>query len=101
MQILTTSQGDVHELVLVGRVDGEGADQLEVSLLKTVAAGAKNVTVEMSEVTFFCSAALRAILQHWRQLQQKGGSLHVANPSGDAMTLLSTSGFKDLLIKRS
>ena len=101
MQILKTHQGDVHELVIAGRVDGEGANQLEVELLNTIAAGAKNITVEMSEVTFLCSAGLRALLQYWRQLQGKGGSLRVSNPSTEAMTLLGTSGFKDMLIKNN
>lgn len=101
MQILKTHQGDSHELVVSGRVDGEGANQLEIALLNVIAAGAKTVTVEMSEVTFLCSAGLRALLQYWRQLQGKAGSLRVSNPSPEAMTLLSTSGFKDMLIKAS
>lgn len=100
MNIQKTAQGDTHELSVSGRIDGEGANQLEVSLIATIAAGAKNITVELSEATFLCSAGLRALLQYWRQMQNKGGSLHVANPSPEAMTLLNTSGFKDMLIQK-
>jgi hypothetical protein len=35
-------------------------------LLATIAAQAKKITVEMSDVTFLCSAGLRALLQYWR-----------------------------------
>ncbi|MEO8351113.1 MAG: STAS domain-containing protein [Chthoniobacteraceae bacterium] len=101
MIIQKTAHGDTHELVVSGRVDGEGANQLEMELLNTIAAGAKNIVVEMSDVTFLCSAGLRALLQYWRQMQNKGGSLHVADPSEAAMTLLGTSGFKDMLIQRN
>jgi anti-anti-sigma factor len=100
MQIDNLAQGDSHELVVSGRVDGEGANQLEIQLLKAIAAGANKITVELSGVTFLCSAGLRALLQYWRQMQNKGGSLHVSNPSDDAMTLLKTSGFKDMLIQK-
>ncbi len=88
-------------MVVTGRVDGEGANKLEMELLNTIAAGAKNIVVEMSDVTFLCSAGLRALLQYWRQMQNKGGSLHVADPSEAAMALLGTSGFKDMLIQRN
>ena len=99
MEILRTHKGDRHELIVSGRVDGEGANQLEVTLLSMISSGAKNVTIEMSGVTFLCSAGLRTLLQYWRQLGNKGGSLRVANPSAEAMMLLGTSGFKDMLIK--
>jgi anti-sigma B factor antagonist len=100
MNIQKTAQGDTHELLVSGRIDGEGANQLEVALLATIAAGAKHITVELSEATFLCSAGLRALLQYWRQMQNKGGSLHVTNPSPEASTLLNTSGFKDMLIQK-
>jgi len=98
MIIQKCPRGDTHELVLAGRCDGDGANQLEVELLATIAAGAKNITVEMSGVTFICSAGLRTLLQYWRQMRNKGGSLQVETPSAEAMTVLGTSGFKNMLI---
>jgi len=101
MHIEKTSQGDHHELVISGRIDGEGANQLEIALLKTISAGAKAITVELSGATFLCSAGLRALLQYWRQMQGKQGTLQVTNPSPEAMALLNTSGFKDMLIQKA
>lgn len=99
MNIQKQAQGEIHELVISGRIDGEGANQLEITLLAVVAAGAKHITVELSEATFLCSAALRVLLQFWRQMQNKGGSLHVTNPSPEASALLDTSGFKERLVQ--
>ena len=101
MNIQKNAYGDTHEIFVSGRIDGEGANQLEVALLASIAAHAKKIAVEMSDVTFLCSAGLRALLQYWRQMQNKGGSLHVTNPSPEAMTLLNTSGFKDMLIQKT
>ena len=101
MIIQKTGHDSTQELVISGRIDGEGANQLEIALLNTISAGATKITVEMSGVTFLCSAGLRALLQYWRQMENKGGSLHIANPSPEAMTLLGTSGFKDMLIQKA
>jgi anti-anti-sigma factor len=101
MNIQKAAQGTHHELLVSGRIDGEGANQLEVALLATIAAGAKDITVDLSEATFLCSAGLRTLLQYWRQMHNKGNSLHVTNPSPETMTVLSTSGFKDMLIQRT
>jgi anti-sigma B factor antagonist len=98
MIIQKTAHADTHELILAGRCDGEAANRLEVELIQVIGAGAKNITVEMSGVTFLCSAGLRTLLQYWRQMQNKGGSLHVEDPSPEAMTVLGTSGFKNMLV---
>lgn len=101
MIIQKTAHADTHELILSGRCDGDGANELEVAILQTIAAGAKVITVEMSGVTFLCSAGLRTLLQYWRQMHNKGGSLQVEDPSPEAMTVLGTSGFKSMLIHQS
>jgi hypothetical protein len=38
------------------------------------------------------------LLQYWRHMRNKGGSLQVESPSTEAMTVLGTSGFKNMLI---
>ncbi|HVK58412.1 MAG TPA: STAS domain-containing protein [Candidatus Kapabacteria bacterium] len=101
MIIQKNAHGDTHEIILTGRCDGEGANQLEVSILHSIGAGAKTVTVDMSGVSFLCSAGLRTLLQYWRQMHNKGGSLQVEDPSTEAMTVLGTSGFKNMLIHHS
>jgi anti-anti-sigma factor len=101
MIIQKNAHGDTHEVIITGRCDGEGANQLEVSLLHIIAAGAKTITVDMSGVTFLCSAGLRTLLQYWRQMHNKGGSLQVEDPSPEAMLVLGTSGFKSMLIHHS
>jgi anti-anti-sigma factor len=101
MIIQKNAHGDTHELIVTGPCDGGGANQLEIALLSSIAAGAKTITVDMNGVSFLCSAGLRALLQYWRQMHNKGGVLHVEDPSPEAMTVLGTSGFKSMLIHHS
>jgi anti-sigma B factor antagonist len=101
MIIQKYAHGDSVDLIVTGRIDGEGANKLEIALLDAISTGAHTVTVEMSGVTFLCSAGLRALLQYWRQLHNKGGTLHVDDPSPEAMTILGTSGFKNMLLQKT
>src|SRR5687768_17373955 len=100
MDINKTIDGDTHELVVSGRVDGEGANQLEVALLATIAAGAKTVYVELADATFLCSAGLRTLLQYWRQMNNKQRTLQVTSPSPEVAAVLATSGFRDMLVRK-
>lgn len=101
MIIQKYAHGDSLDLIVTGRIDGEGANNLEIALLNAISTGAKTIIVEMSGVTFLCSAGLRTLLQYWRQLNNKGGNLHVDDPSPEAMTVLGTSGFKNMLIQKT
>ena len=100
MDINKTASGDTHELIVSGRVDGEGANQLEIALLATIAAGAKTVYVDLGDATFLCSAGLRTLLQYWRQMNNKQRTLQVTSPSSEVATVLATSGFRDMLVRK-
>lgn len=100
MNIHKTTLGDSCELVVSGRIDGDGANKLEVALLATIAEGAKDITVELEEATFICSAGLRTLLQYWRQMRNKGNSLQVTCPSPEVETVLATSGFREMLVRK-
>ena len=101
MTINKTAVGDNYELVVAGRIDGEGANQLEVEILSTIAAGAKEITVELEQATFICSAGLRTLLQYWRQMKNKGRTLQVTQPSPEVAAVLATSGFNQMLVRHS
>jgi anti-anti-sigma factor len=100
MDINKTIDGDTHELVVSGRIDGEGANQLEVALISTIAAGAKTIYVELDQATFLCSAGLRTLLQYWRQMNNKQRTLQVTSPSPEVASVLATSGFRDMLVRK-
>ena len=100
MEIQKTVTGDAHELMISGRIDGEGANKLEEEILKAIRAGAKNIYVNLSGATFLCSAGLRVLLQYWRQMKNSQRSLLVTRPSPEVDAVLGTSGFRELIVEK-
>jgi len=99
MEIQKRITGDNWEFFLPGRVDGPAANQLEIDVLAATKQGAKAIYVNLAESTFLCSAALRVLLQHHRQMKSKGLYLLVTNPSADVASTLALTGFPELVEK--
>ena len=100
MEIRKQVTGDIHELLLTGRIDGEGANQLEEEVLTSIRSGAKTIYVNLSQATFLCSAGLRVLLQYWRQMKQSQGLLQATRPTPEVDAVLSTSGFRQMLVEK-
>ncbi|MEY2429394.1 MAG: hypothetical protein QOJ40_2279 [Verrucomicrobiota bacterium] len=99
MDIQNTRNGDDVELLIVGRIDGDGADKLEVAILATMKSGAKAIYVNLSQATFLCSSGLRVLLQYWRQMKNKQLLLQATRPSPEVGAVIRTSGFDTLIEK--
>lgn len=89
--------GDVVEIRVRGRIDGEAANLLEEEILK-LRARASAIYVDLAETRFICSAGLRVLLQYWRQMAGSGKVLQVTNPSPEVNAVLMTTGFRQSLI---
>jgi anti-anti-sigma factor len=100
MDIQKTVTGDSHELLLSGRIDGEGANRLEEEILKAIRAGAGSIYVNLSGATFLCSAGLRVLLQYWRQMKNTQKTLLATRPSPEVDSVLGTSGFRELIVEK-
>ncbi len=100
MEINKKLTGDTLELLVAGRVDGEGANQLEIEVLAATRTDAKTIYVNLSQATFLCSAGLRVLLQYWRQMKNSQRALLATRPSPEVDAVLSTSGFKDQLVEK-
>ncbi len=84
------------EVTAVGEVDIHTCGQLEEALTSLVDAGVSRVTLDLSQVAFIDSSGLRALVVGHKALEERGGSLVVANPSAMAARLLEVTGLKTL-----
>jgi anti-anti-sigma factor len=100
MEIKKLITGNMHELLIAGRIDGAGANQLEEEILASIRNGGQTIYVNLSQATFLCSAGLRVLLQYWRQMKQKQGSLQATRPTPEVDAVLSTSGFREMLVEK-
>ncbi len=101
MPIRRNVAGDSYELVVSGRIDGAVANEMEVQVLDAVKAGAKEIFVNLSEADFLCSAGIRVIMQHWRQLRTQGKKLMVTRPSPAINDILVMTGFRDAIVENA
>ena len=101
MDIKKTVTGNTHELLVSGRVDGAGANQLEEEILASIRSGGQTIYLNLSQATFLCSAGLRVLLQYWRQMKQKQGLLQATRPSPEVDSVLAMSGFREMLVEKT
>jgi anti-anti-sigma factor len=99
MQITKITNGDNWELMVPGRIDGTMANQMEVEVLAAIKAGAKEIFINLSQAEWMCSAAIRVILQYYRQMKNAGKVLIVTRPSAAILEILEMTGFKDVIVE--
>jgi anti-anti-sigma factor len=99
MEIQHFVTGDTIELRIHGRIDGEGANQLEEDIL-AVRSKVNVIYINLRQATFLCSAGLRVLLQYWRQMQNNQKLLQVTTPSPEVEAVLATTGFKNTLVEK-
>ncbi len=100
MEIRNVVTGDSCEMLISGRIDGPGANELEMELLKLIRSGTRSIYVNLSGATFLCSAGLRVLLQYWRQMKNSQRLLLATRPSAEVEGVLATSGFREALVEK-
>lgn len=100
MNIQKTINGNIHELIVSGRLDGEGANQLEEQILATIRSGAQTIYINLSQATFLCSAGLRVLMQYFQQMKRNQKLLLVTRPSPEVDAVLAAAVVKEMLVEK-
>lgn len=100
MPLRTNQNGADFEILVSGRVDGQLANELEVSVLAAMRAGAQTIAINMAEANFLCSAGIRVFLQYSRQMKNAGKRLFVCSPSPEVDSVLQSTGFAQMILER-
>ena len=87
------------ELVLTGRIDGAAAHALEIEILSLAKTPVKNVFVNLAGANFLCSAALRVILQNYRQWSHQGRRLVISRTSPEVDQILEITGMREMVVE--
>ena len=82
MEIRKQRVGDVLELEIQGRLDGYWADHLSQSLDDAIREGARNLRLNLSEVSYLSSAGIRVLVRAHKQLSAIQGSFSVSAAVG-------------------
>ena len=106
MDIQKSFARDSCELLVSGRIDGEGANRLDTELIailfekKPDHAPPKTLYVNLTNATFLCSAGLRALMQHARTMKSRQGQLLISRPSPETAEVLKMAGVYDQLVEK-
>ena len=76
-----------------GRIDNDGAAQLDAALREGLNAGKYRMVVEMAQVPYINSAALRALADITTQAREHSGDLKLAALSPQVRRVLQIVGF--------
>ena len=92
MNITEREQNGVRIFTLEGRVDSEGAVDLDLALQSAVSEGKYKLVLEMAEIRYINSAGLRTLVQLHKRLKRQGGSLTIVNPPDNVIRLFDLVG---------
>ena len=79
-----------------GRIDTNNADKLEEKILAALH-DKKAVVVDMADVSYLSSSAIRVLYSMHRRLEEKGGRLMLIGVSNASMKVLKAVQLHDLL----
>jgi anti-sigma B factor antagonist len=81
MELTTESLSDgIARIVLAGRMDAAGANQIDVRFTALTATSAAQIVVDMAQVPFVSSIGIRLLLSSAKALTRRGGRMVIASP---------------------
>ncbi len=93
MNIAEQNQNGVIVLVLEGRIDTDGAVQLDQLLHRHLAAGHYKFALDMAEVQYINSSALRSLADVITETRARGGDLKLVALTPRVRRVLQIVGF--------
>jgi anti-sigma B factor antagonist len=93
MDITKRVENGVTLFVLEGRIDTEGAVDMDLALQAAVSEGQHNMVLDMAEVRYIGSAALRTLADVLTKNKDAGGDLKLAALKPKVMRVLRIIGF--------
>ena len=93
MNITEREQDGVTIFVVSGRVDSEGAVDLDLALQTAVSEGKYQIVLEMADVKYINSAGLRTLADILTQTQANDGELKLVNLHPRVARVLQIIGF--------
>lgn len=89
---------DLRHIVLSGRLDFHGVEEIIEQLASLLAAYESNVIVDLTPATLICSMGIRALILNAKNLQQRGGRMALVVDGGTIVAAtLKSVGIDSLL----
>ena len=93
MDITERSENDINVFVLKGRIDTEGAIDLDLALQAAVLGRKHKMVLDMAQVRYISSAGLRTMADVLTKNQEQGGDLKLVALNRKVQRVLRIIGF--------
>jgi anti-anti-sigma factor len=93
MDITKRLEDGITVFVLGGRIDTEGAAEMDAALQAAVLDGEHWMVLDMAAVHYICSAGLRTLADVFTKNREGGGDLRLAAMDEKVARILQTIGF--------
>lgn len=93
MKITTTTQDGITIVELDGRIDSEGAVDMDLALQTIVTEGQSKIILDMSQVRYLNSAGLRTLADVLTQNRDQGGDLKLVALNPKVSRVFQIIGF--------
>ena len=93
MEITERVENDVTVFALEGRIDTQGAVDLDLALQAAVSEGTHRMVLDMAGVRYICSAGLRTLADVFTTNRGQGGDLKLVALNPKVMRIFRIIGF--------
>lgn len=98
MELTTAQRADgIQHIILAGRMDGDGTEQIADRFTAITAARPPRVVVDLSQVRFLSSVGIRLLLSNAKSLKQHGGRMAIAGPQPLVREVLDIVGMPSMI----
>lgn len=97
MQISFGEVESFKTVALAGRLDSANIGKIEGQFSAGVVAGGKSTLVDLTEVEFLASLAVRMLISSARALSARGGKLVMYGANPAVLDTIETMGFDDIV----
>lgn len=97
MEVTVVQQDPVVVIAVQGSIDSLTAEPLYQALSAEMQAGRNRMVADLSGVQYTSSAGLRTMLMALKACRRQGGDFRLAGVQASVATVLSMSGFTNLL----
>lgn len=92
LRVLSRPEDEVTRIALTGRLDLQGAGEIETDFARHTAAMDKSAIIDLSEVPFLASIGMRMLVQAAKALRRTDRHLVVLRPQENVKQALEVAG---------
>lgn len=97
MNLSEEKQGDVHIIIITGRLDAISAPTAEKHVFEVINNGSHKLVLDLGGVDYLSSAGMRMLLSTTKKLKGISGKIVLCSVTPNVMDVLKMSGFDHVL----